>query len=240
MLGGPGRGEETALLRDPIGRVWGEALCREPPALQPPARRPALRPGARVEAGRSWAAGGPPCPSASGPGDGVAGCWWEPVLRPFPLSGGQPALCPALDPHRSRGGGGAQAEPLCGQDWGLGSPRCPRGRPRSPVPQLGGSGGPPCYCFTQAPVPGPSALLPNVAQTTGLQTGEMRESWGCPQSSGPDSLLPGSLTPQTWGSRTPPTSPQSSLQLWPRTPDAHPSRGLLLALIKTFIVLTIE
>lgn len=71
---------------------------------------------------------------------------------------------PWTPPKQRRGA--AQAGLLCGQDWGLGSPRCPRGRQRSPVPQLWGPGGPPCCCSTQAPVPSP---LPSSLGSPGRQ-----------------------------------------------------------------------
>lgn len=124
---------------------------------------------------------------------------------PFPLSGGQPALCPALDPTEAEAGGCTGRAPL---RPGLGAriAQMPQGKAAFPCPSALGSRGTSLLLLYPGTCPVPSAVLPRVTRTAGVQTGGMRESWGCPQPSGLDSTLPGSLAPQTWGSCAPPAT----------------------------------
>lgn len=175
-----------------------------------------LAPGAAEEA--AW-----PLPRGLGTGQLVVEQVRCPLPSPWMPAGPLPGRGPGPQPKLGWSG---TAEPSAA---GMGAPVAQV--PRKGVPW--GSGRPSrCRPGTCSHAP---AVPLQVAQTIGLQTGEMRENWA------PPPILwarrPGTASPlQTQGC---PPPPQRSPQLRPQQP-ARPGPRAASALIKTFIVLSIK
>lgn len=152
-----------------------------------------------------------------------------PLLSPIRLTGSLP--CPGPPPKQ--GWGGAQAEPLCSQDWGLRSPRWP---PREAVPSCasvpgvrGGQQDP--LCVTALPGHLCQFPLSPAWYGPGSRTTDWRDG----------RKLPSSLTPADPGGEVAHHPHlRAAFSCGHHRPMATLALGLLSALIKTFIVLTIK